>query len=380
MSSADAYRHRLTALSVCYEANAPVLIWGPPGEGKNAALTAFAASRNVHCEVIVPSLRDPSDINGLPVTQADGTVRIAPPAWLTATNAQENSLLVIDELSTAPPATRAACLRVVNERVSADTPLRESTRIVAITNPPEVAEDGWDIGAPMSNRFCHLRDWQLPVETFTAGLTSNTWDVVPVLEIDTNALAAETARVAAAIAGFLRYDPSLLSRIPTLPSERQYAWPSPRSWTMCARLLAYAKAGRLHGQPLGDDVIALLAEGTVGPVAAPQLLAFLGALDMPEPEQLLADPSVWDVPDRGDLTWATLSRLQAHVIALSDDADRAVWSAAGRVIAHAAAVQGDVAVAAAADWWEHARVFGPGVVPTELAQGRFPNVFNLART
>jgi hypothetical protein len=373
------YELRLLALSVAYESNQPVLIWGMPGEGKSSAIEKFARDRQIHAEIVVTSLREPTDLNGLPVVGSDGVVRFAPPQWLTATNAAENSLVVFDEITTAPPATRAAALRVVNERVSADTALNQTTRIVAIANPPDVAEDGWELGAPMSNRFFHIRDWSLPVDVLAVGLSTGRWPSVPVLEVDEADRVRRRADVAAAISGFLRGDPSMRSRLPAHPDERQYPWPSPRSWTMCAELLACVRSGTLDGEALPGDLMTMIVEGCVGPIAAPTFLAFLQALDLPDPEKLLAAPEDWQVPARGDLTWAVLSRLTSYLISQGKDAGKDRWLAAGKVIAHAASGQGDVAVAAAHDWWEHARSFGPTVMPAELAAGRFSNVFKLTR-
>jgi hypothetical protein len=379
MNTSETYHSFLTALAVAYEANISTLIWGQPGEGKSSVVADFAQTRGIYSEVVVASLRDPTDLNGLPVTQPDGSVRFAPPGWLTRSNDSDGSLIVFDEINLAPPATRGACLRVINERVSADTPLNSTTRIVAIANPPETAEDGWELGAPMSNRFLHLRDWELPSETFGAGLTTGSWTRPPALTINSDDLAGQLADARAAVAAFVRNDAGMLRQLPDHPSERQYPWPSPRSWTLCATLVGYARAAQADGKPLDDEVIGLLVEGTVGTVAAAPFLSFLEALDLPDPAELLADPAAWQVPDRGDLTWAVLSRLLSHVLASGEAAGEEQWRAAGQVIAHAAESQGDVAVAVATDWWTHARAFGPAVLPAELANGRFANIFALTQ-
>ena len=367
-----AYLNRLIAISLSYESNVSTLVWGDPGQGKSALLDAFAADRGIHHEVVVASLREPTDLNGLPVTTDAGTVRLAPPAWLTAINANPGSLVVFDEITTAPPATRAACLRVVNERVSADTPLDPSVRVFAVANPPEVAEDGWELGAPMSNRFFHVRDWSLPAEIFTAGLTAGAWAKVPVCELDPERLAVCLADARAAVAGFVHGDPGMLTRLPAHPADRQYPWPSPRTWTMCATLLGYAHAARFDGEPVDEDVITLIVEGTVGPVAGPVFLAFLTALELPDPETLLADPTHWQVPDRGDLAFAVLSRLLTYLAGKGEHATKSDWKNAGKVIAYAAHGQGDVAVAVAAEWWQHAKAHGPAVLPAEMASAGQP--------
>lgn len=378
MSSAlAAYRCRLKVLSIAYEANQPTLIWGLPGEGKTSLISAFAQEREIHEEVVVTSLREPTDLNGLPVVGPDGVVRLAPPAWLVATNAHQGSLIVFDELTTAPPSTRAATLRVISERVSADTALNDTSRIVAIANPPEYAEDGWELGAPLANRLLHIRDWELPIEVFTRGIATGEWMKVPVFTVDADAIADELGEVSAAMSGFLHGAPQMRSQIPEHPSERQYPWPSPRSWEMCVRLLAFARAA-LNDDPDRDDVLQLLAEGTIGSTTAPVFMAFLSAIDFPSPEEMLAKPTGWNTPERGDLMWAVLSRALQYVQAQPDGGSAEQWTALGQVIAYAAEAQGDVAVAVALQWWDLARRHGPSVIPAELAGGRFANVLTLA--
>jgi hypothetical protein len=375
--TASHYELQLTVLAVAYQANAPVLVWGLPGEGKTSVAQAAADQLGVHAEVVIASLREPTDFNGLPVVAADGTVTLAPPAWLTATRNQDGAILVLDEATTAAPATRAALLRVVNERVSGDTPLNPTTRIWAIANPPEIAEDGWELGAPMSNRFLHLLGWTLPADVFATGLTSGLWPQTPTLTVAGDLLDGCLADARAAVAGFVRNDPTVLSRLPANPSQRQHPWPSPRSWTMCATLLGYARAARIDDKPLHDDVIALIVQGTVGADVAEAFISFERALTLPSPQELLENPTQWSVPDRGDLTWAVLSRLLGHLSALGDQATLTDYQQAGRVLAHAAEQQSAVAIAAASDWYAQARRFGPGVIPAEMPAGRLANVISL---
>jgi len=50
----------------------------------------------------------------------------------------------------------------VLERVVGDVTLPEDVSVIAAANPPEQAAGGWDLSAPLANRFCHL-EW--PVDT-----------------------------------------------------------------------------------------------------------------------------------------------------------------------------------------------------------------------
>src|SRR5204862_102481 len=98
-------------------------------------------------------------------------VRFAPPAWARRLAEAGRGVLFLDELSTAPPAVQAALLRVVLERAVGDLTLPDQVAVVAAANPPEQAADGWDLSAPLANRFCHL-DWPLEARVVSDGFVS----------------------------------------------------------------------------------------------------------------------------------------------------------------------------------------------------------------
>ena len=64
---------------------------------------------------------------------------------------------------------QAALLRV--ERVVGDLELPDEVVVVAAANPPEFAAGGWDLSAPLANRFCHL-DWPVEAQAFAEGLSA----------------------------------------------------------------------------------------------------------------------------------------------------------------------------------------------------------------
>lgn len=148
----------------------PVMLWGQPGTGKSAAVaslgSALAARANgtFPVEIVVASLREPVDFAGLPVI-VDGAVRLAPPAWAERLASAGQGLLFLDEITTAPPATQAALLRVVRERVIGDLSLPEGVVIVAAGNPADINAGTWDLTSALANRFCHL-DWAADGEVF----------------------------------------------------------------------------------------------------------------------------------------------------------------------------------------------------------------------
>ncbi|MFD0478250.1 AAA family ATPase [Nonomuraea thailandensis] len=157
----------MDALSVAVAANLPVLLWGSPGTGKTSAVLALGERLGLPVEVVVGSIREPSDFAGLPVLR-DGETWFAPPRWASRLASAGRGILFLDELTTAPPAVQAAMLRVVLERAVGDLALPPAVRIVAAANPPEQAADGWDLSAPLANRLVHL-DWTVSAESVAEG-------------------------------------------------------------------------------------------------------------------------------------------------------------------------------------------------------------------
>lgn len=323
------------ALSVAVAAQVPVLLWGAPGTGKTSALRAMADAAGLPCEVVIASIREPSDFAGLPVV-IDGQVSFAPPSWARRLAAQGRGLLFLDELSTAPPAVQAALLRVVLERVVGDLALPEDIVVVAAANPPEQAADGWDLSAPLANRFCHL-DWAVDARSFAEGMAAG----FPAPQVATLPPGWERQLVSsrALVSAFAIVRPALVVVPPTDAAAAGRGWPSPRTWEMTARLVAAARACEAS-----EDAVSQLVRGAVGDGAGSEFLGWARELDLPDPEAVLADPASFVLPERGDRAYAALSSVAAAVMA---DPTLARWYAGWKVLGSAGERAPDVAAVAA---------------------------------
>lgn len=324
------------ALALAVQARVPALLWGAPGTGKTSYILALGRALGLPVEVVIASIREPSDFAGLPVVRESGVV-MEPPAWARRLASSGKGILFLDEISTAPPAVQAALLRVVLDRVVGDLPLPPGVAVVAAANPPEQAAGGWDLSAPLANRFCHL-SWGVDPREWADGMVQG-WPEPPIPRLPEGwESGVMTSR--ALVAAFIRHRPHLLLQVPQSEEQAGKAWSSPRSWEMAARLLAAAQAAGA-----GEDVEASLAAGCVGEGPALEFLAWRRELDLPDPEDVLADPDGFVLPARGDQAYAVLA---AVVAAAVSRLTRERWLAAWRVLARAAE-QGvkDVAAAAA---------------------------------
>ena len=319
---------QLEALTLAVAADLPVLLWGEPGIGKTAALTQLAASLDLPLTTVIASVHEPSDFSGLPVVGDDPAtqgVPMAPPDWAVRLVRAGRGLLFLDELSTAPPAVQAALLRLVLERRIGALQLPPDVRIVAAANPRSSAADGWELSPPLANRFVHLQ-WTHDHEVVVRGL-GGTWPRATLPRLDPRKLPEAVDFARRAVCGLLAARPTLVHRLPDRETQRGGPWPSPRSWEMTLSLIAFATAAGSS-----RDVLSSLVRGTVGDGPGLELLASLDRLDLPDPEEVLADPAGAVLPERGDLRQAVLDGV---VAAVRTRPDRERWDAAWAVLVRA---------------------------------------------
>jgi len=328
------------ALATAVAARVPVLLWGAPGTGKTSAIRAMAEAAAMPCETVIASIREPADFAGLPVVARDGSdgpgVDFAPPRWARRLAEAGTGVLFFDEVSTAPPAVQAALLRVVLERTVGDLELPTEVAVVAAANPPDQASDGWDLSAPLANRFCHL-DWPTDARTMATGFTSGWTTPAPPHVVDD--WERQIAVMRSWVAGFVTVRPALAVDVPPDAAGAGRAWPSPRTWDMVARLLAAADAAGT-----GEEARALLVTGSVGQGAGVEFLSWLIEADLPDPEAVLAEPESFELPSRGDRAYAALSSIAAAVAA---DPTPGRWAAAWVAFGKAGESAPDVAAVAA---------------------------------
>ena len=163
------FKHFVQLIAIGLQARIPMHMTGFPGVGKTEftkSLEAGFARAGVKCKVIilVGSIREPQDFGGFPVSTPDG-VRLLPMAW--ARDAQrlaEDGYMVVvflDELTTVPPTTQAAMLRLLTENVCGELPLPDyepgkgGVVYLCASNAVEWAAGGQEIQAPMANRLWH---------------------------------------------------------------------------------------------------------------------------------------------------------------------------------------------------------------------------------
>lgn len=324
------YENALQALGICVSVRIPALLWGNPGEGKTAAVES-ASGHGWHVETVIITHSEPSDFAGLPVI-SDGSVTLAPPAWATRLADHDGpSIAFFDEFSTASPSLQAAALRPLTHYEVGSLQLPRTVSFVAAANPADVAAAGWELAAPTASRFVHL-DWAMPYEVYSEGLVTGSWPAMPVFS-EPDSYERILADEVVLVSGFLRARESQLSVIPKNTEQRGRAFPTPRTWDYAARLSAFAQA-----VDASADVRRLLIAGCIGGAVAHEYLTWVANQDLPDPEGLLADPTVISFAGmRADRVFVTL---QAVLGAFSRRPTAARWHNAVDVCARAASEVG----------------------------------------
>lgn len=284
-------RHILDALVIALSADVPVLLWGEPGIGKTATVHALADDLDWPIETVLASLREPSDFAGLPVV-IDGSMRFVAPDWAQRLARSDRGICFFDEISTAAPSVQKALLRVVHERVVGDLRLGDGIRMIAAANPTDIATGGWDLTAPLANRFCHL-EWGIDPAVIADGLAGSWPKVAAITPPD--GWESRLQPNASLVGAFLRARPGLVHRRPATADQAGRGWPSPRSWEALIKVLAIADVTRAS-----TETRAALSSGLIGDGAAAEFAAFGQGPDLPDPEVLLSRPSRYRAPARDD--------------------------------------------------------------------------------
>lgn len=314
------------AAYVALQTGTPTLAWGRPGTGKTSWVKMVAKHLNMPCEIVIASIREPSDFAGLPILTQDDDVRLAPPNWARRLNLVENGILFLDELSTAPPAVQSAALRVVNERAVGDIYLKDSIWIIAAANPTDTSSGTWTLSAALANRFLHI-DWNVLPKSWVEGMLSG-WKVESNLLTLPSNWRENIPQTRALVASFIQVRPALLLDEPENADLAGKSWPSPRTWEMVSNVLAASRA-------VGADTdieIELLA-GCVGGGASGEFMTWERNLDLPDPAEVLANPSIFKLPERDDQIFAALSSVVAWATA---NLTKKMWNAGWEVLAIAA--------------------------------------------
>lgn len=318
------------AVATCLRHKLPLALRGRPGVGKTSITRATATQLGMSFELVIGSLREPTDLAGLPFVRSNETVALAPPSWaVDACKTRDiGHVILLDELTTATPSVQAAMLRIIQEGVVGELELPPEVRIVAAYND---ADDcgGYELVLPMRSRLLHL-DVTADVEAFTDALV-NGWPVIsPLTEKPDETRSTEIrSNWCCMIAAFLKARPEMIEVPPKIGSWGGY--PTPRTWEMTINALTAAEL-----DCVSSEVRGLLVEGCIGSGPAFELLEFIRNADLPDPKDILRDPQKvisYLNHERPDRAYAVIMGVaQSAIAAKSPELWTNSWKVAGYAI------------------------------------------------
>jgi hypothetical protein len=256
------------ALHALIAERVPTHVWGPCGVGKSQIANQVADDLEYDFLDVRALQLDPIDFRGLPRI-ADDTTQWVPPKFLPTSG---KGILFLDELTSAPQMTQAACYQLVLDRRLGEYVLPDGWVVIAAGNPASERGVHFSMPRPLRNRFVHLhleadiKDWCR-------------WAV--------------RATVRPEIIAFLRFRPELLHDGDV--TLDQNAWATPRSWEMASNVLN--GLGRQPGYA-NAEIEAQLLEGAIGQAATAEFVGFLRLFrQLPSIDEILLNPETATLPD-----------------------------------------------------------------------------------
>ena len=259
----------IKSLEVASKADRPVMLWGGPGVGKSSVAKQFARKTDRKYIGMIATLIDPIDLRWS-TKVVDGKLVFSPPEFFPD---EENCVLNIDDIVTAPPLVQASLYEVVLDKVMGGVPLPKGTVIIATGNRENDRAAVNRMPTPLANRFIHLdfefdnKDWEL-------------W--------------ALENNIAIEVIAFNRFRPALINQFNPVSVEK--AQSTPRTWEFVSDIVL---------QKPDTSILYDLIKGTVGEASAIEFYSFLEDWELlPNPKEILNDPLKAIIPEKPSVLFA----------------------------------------------------------------------------
>ena len=261
-------------------------IVGKPGGGKSAVAREIAVElqrlHNIPDERVIefnPSLREPSDILGLPLMDGDYARWLPPEELYTIRAGVGPSVLIIEELSDATMDMQNPLCRVILDRYAGQMKLSEQLYIIATGNRTEDRSGANRLSTKLGNRLRTI-NFAESLDDWTEWAVKHDIDSV--------------------LVGFLNFRPNLLSDF----DPKRTVNPTPRAWEDVA----------LIPTDLPDNLYFEHVAGAVGEGPAGEYVGFRKIYqDLPSFSGIVKDPKSVAVPTEPSVLYAVVVQLATKV-------------------------------------------------------------------
>lgn len=246
--------------------NIPVYLHGAPGLGKSDIVKQLAAEEEIGFIDLRIGTMLPEDLTGIPVPDLEKRLAVWLRAdfWPSVKRDGPKGIIMFDELSDAPRNLQSCIYRVILDRQIGDYKLPEGWWPMAAGNRREDKAAAQQISTALANRFAHIH---VHADTDCWLTWANTNGISPMLM------------------GFIKWRPGLLHAMDS-NGTNLLAFPTPRSWAQASKVFD-AEPGMRHR----------LLRSIVGEGAAIEVETFFKAVDLPDFEDIIAQPKKTKIPD-----------------------------------------------------------------------------------
>lgn len=260
------------------EHNIPTYFHSAPGVGKSAIMRQLADEdpiKSGFIDVRVGTML-PEDLTGIPVPDLERRVAtwLRAEYWPNAERDGPRGIIAFDELSDANKNLQSCIYRVVLERQIGEYKLPPGWWPTAAGNRREDRAAAVSISTALANRFAHIH---IRADADIWRAWANLHDINPLL------------------IGFMKFRPNLIH---SMEGATNLAFPTPRSWEMASPMFGLTPDMRFKA------LCAIVGEG-----AATEVEMYFRAVDLPDIEEILANPNKTPIPEEPASRYALTSLL-----------------------------------------------------------------------